>query len=288
MYNIVLNYDLYLIIKTHHIKFITEHKLFRVTSAIFFVLILIIDALYSYYITPKPTDLHTWFALKHIPTTAMAILVIIYFLIYRIHVYASLIEIGLLFCMIGDILLMFYIPTIPGHNNPIFLIIGGTSFFVARVVMTLAFIVHPHKNNHRDRIQISLKKGVLVGILPFIYTSYMLIYFSINMQDKIKIGILSVYTIMMGIQLYCSFLRAKGFEEESIYPQIFGVVGTVFFTISDTLWFLNMMKHIPYIDIISISFYWLGMYFLAISVVRSSNTNQEKSDGIHYQPLSVV
>lgn len=262
------------------------HKIFRYVSLVSFIIILAIGLVYNYFIVNKPSELNYRFGLKPIPITIIIIDVFIYFLMYRVHIYALLMQMGFLFCLLGDILLMFYIPTIPVYNNQIFLVVGGTSFFIARVVMSLAFGVYPYKSKSEKRLKTNVKKTVLTGIIPFIYTTYLIIWFAINMKNTTMTALLSFYIVMTGIQLFLSLLRINGFEEETLISQILGVLGTVSFTISDTLLFWNIfLKSIPYGDVISISLYWFGMYLLMVSIDRNSNFIHDKSNSILYLQL---
>jgi len=264
-----------------------EHKTFRIVSLISFIVILINGVLYNYYITTESTELIYRFILKPIPISILVIDTVIYFFIYRMHIYALLIQMSFLFCLLGDILLMFYIPSIPEYNNKIFLIVGGTSFFIARVIMTLAFGVYPYRNKIEKCLTTTVKKTVLTAIIPFIYTVYIIIWFANYMKNTIMMVLLSFYIVIMGIQLFLSLLRIKGFVEESIVPQLFGFLGTCLFTVSDTLLFWNIfLIPIRYADVISISLYWSGMYLLMISIVRNSKFNYERSNIPTYLPLS--
>ncbi len=265
-----------------------EHKAFRIISILSLIIIIVIGVLYNYYITYQPKDLTLRFVLKPIPISILVINIIVYFCIYQLHIYALLVLMGLLFCGLGDILLMFYIPTIPGYNNIIFLMIGGASFAIARGVMSLAFATNPYRQQSGSNryITVTLKRILLATVISMVYTVTMIVYFTVNMKNKTMSGLLSGYIIIMGIQILLSLLRIKGFEEESTVSQVLGVLGTVFFTVSDTLLFWNLfLTPIPYGNITSISFYWLGMYLLTVSVVRNSKFDWEKGDSTAYLPL---
>jgi len=194
------------------------------------------------------------------------------------HFYAALIQLSLFFCLLGDIGLMFYIPSIPLYDNPVLIILSGTSFFIARVLMTLAFLIYPFRGFNEKIIPVSFKKAVLVSIIPFIYFVWSLVYFIINMKPgTIKI-ILPIYYLIMSINLFTSLLRIKSFEEETLKSQILGAVGTILFTVSDSLLFwVLFIDSVKYGDVISILFYWSGMYLISLSVVRTSSPVKEIS-----------
>ena len=176
-------------------------------------MIIIVTVLYNYYITTKPNEIYIRFSLKPIPVSLLILNIISYFIIYRMHVYAILIEVALLFCLLGDILLMFYVPTIPKYNNILFLIVGGGSFFIARGIMSLAFAVYPYRNNKERCIETSIKKIVFIGIIMFIYTVGMIVYFTLKSKADTVIKILlPIYFISMEIQLFMALLRIRTFK----------------------------------------------------------------------------
>ena len=193
---------------------------------------------------------------------------------------------GLLFCGLGDISLMFSDSNISQPGKLLF-IIGGTSFFIGRAVITLAFIIYPYRNKPDKRIDFTVIKIVFMLIIPITYTTWMIIYFCIVVKDNMMVSMLSIYIFLMGIQLFFSMFRLKGFNDESLIPQVLGVSGTILFNISDTLLFWNIFIYpIPYGNIISILFYWLGIYLLTISIVRNNNFDIEKgNDNLYFNNI---
>lgn len=265
-----------------------SRRAFTISSIITFLLALIVVVLYNYFITIKPDLIYVRFGLKPIPVTLMICNVFVYFCIYKMHVYAILIGGSLMFCLLGDILLMFYVPPIPAYDNILFLIVGGISFFIGRGIMALAFGVYPYRNNRERCINIKIKKTVLIGNVSFIYTTGMIVYFILNMKGRLIIRILlPIYFFSMGFQLFMSLLRIKGFKEETLRSQLLGSFGTILFTISDSMLFWNIFIYpIPFGDIISISMYWAGMFLITISIVRGKDYQTEKSGMTTYLPLT--
>ena len=250
----------------------SDHKNFRIVCIINFILICVIAIIY--FTVPGVVDK---FILKPIPLILLILNVGYYFIIYKCHTYALLLQGGFNFCLIGDVLLMFYIPSIPKYNKPLLLISGGGSFFISRILFSLMFLIYPYKDVSERIIKVSVLKSVLSGIVPMILSVCLISYFSNIIPEKILAILLSLYICLMNLQLWLSLLRIKGFEEESMISQIFGFVGTLFFNISDILLFVNLFNNTVIIpDNITMSFYWLGMYILMISVVRSSNFEREK------------
>ena len=265
----------------------TEHKTFRITSIVSFVIILTITIIYNYLLTINSHDI-TLFILKPIPLLILIINVVTYFIIYRIHVYALLIEISFLLCLIGDIFLMFYVPPIPKYDNVTYLILGGGAFLIARIFMCLAYGISPFDNNGRRCIDVNVKKIIFAGLFGFIWTCAMCIYFGFNMNSEFYMKILIIfYLVIMGVNLVMALVRIKGFKEETLSSQIFGVAGTVLFTISDNLLLWNIfIKTVPYGDVISINIYWIGMFFIMISTVRTNSVEREKINVSMYLPLT--
>ena len=266
----------------------TSHKAFTVSSMISLMIVTVIIILYDYYLSMRVDDIHLRFILKPIPISVMIVNVMVYMFIYRMHVYAMLIGGSLLFCLLGDILLMFYIPPIPQYDNILFLIVGGISFFIGRVIMSLAMGVYPYRNNKEKCLKATIKKVVLVGIIAFIYTVGMSIYFDLTIDQNIVMKILlPIYFTSMGMQFFLSLLRVKGFDDETLRSQLLGFVGTLLFNISDSILFWTIfISPISYGDIISISIYWVSMYLITISVVRSKTYESEKDTMSDYLHLS--
>jgi hypothetical protein len=264
-----------------------EHPKFTILALLSLIFILFIVGLYDYNVIIYPNKINIRFGLKPVPLSILIANVLFYFIIYRVHIYALLIGISFLFCLIGDILLMFYIPPIEEYNNVLFLIFGGISFFIARVIMSLSYGIYPFKNNKEQCIDMNIKKIVLFGVVIFIWTMSMCIYFPLNMNsDTIMKILIPMYFIVMGVNLSMSLFRIKGFEEETLRSQLFAVVGTVLFTASDNLLFWNLFIYeIPYGDIISITLYWIGMYFIMISIVRTASVLDEKHITNVYLPI---
>ncbi len=257
-----------------------EHPRFTILALISLIFVLLIVCLYGYNVIIYPSKLNIRFGLKPVPLSILIANVLFYFTIYRIHIYALLIGFSFLFCLIGDILLMFYIPTIEKYKNILFLIFGGISFFIARVIMSLAYGIYPFKNNNNKEqcIDMNIKKIALIGLAIFIWIMSMCIYFPLNMSTNTIMKILiPTYFIVMGINLSMSLFRIKGFQEETLRSQLFAVIGTVLFTASDNLLFWNLFIYeVQYGDIISITLYWIGMYFIMISIVRTASVLDEK------------
>ena len=264
-----------------------KHTTFVTISIISFNIIIIFAVTYDYIIISNhPHTLISRFVIKPIPLFVLIINTIGYLFIYKINLYSLIIMISFIFCMIGDILLMFYIPSIKKYNNIIFLILGGVSFAIARIFMTVSSILHPFKYKFIIYQMSNTINILLVSIPILLYFVIFGMYMIINISNKIMGFVIFFYFIIMGIQTYLSVLRIKGLKQETLISQILGTLGTIMFDISDTLLFLNMfVNKIPYGNVISITIYWCGMYCIAISIVRSSNKVIEKKGNFDYNIL---
>lgn len=261
---------------------------FNISAVISFIITIAVMIIYNYYTIMKPNQLIPRFVLKPLPVLSMIINICFYYCTRHVDFYALLIQVSLLFCLLGDILLMLYIPTIDEkYNNVLFLLIGGASFFVAKGLMSLALCIYPFRNVNKKCITVSVKRMAITSIFSFLYTGFIIGYFLINMKPSVIKYLLPVYFIMMGLQLNLSILRIGGFEEETPASQLKGMIGTTFFTISDVILFWGLfISPIDFGDNISICLYWLGMYFLTISVVRTNNQYKYKIMLNDNQPLN--
>ena len=252
----------------------TNHTIFNIVSVISLIVIVLVVGTYDYGLITEPTNTTLRYVLKPIPLFVMVILPIFYFILYRLHIYALLIEMVLLFCLIGDVSLMF-------HNSPgdhVLLIIGGASFFIGRIIMSLAFIIYPFKSSQDVYINITKFKLILAILVGLGYTIAMAIYFVIYMNTTVLLKILlPIYLLSMGSNLTTSILRLGGFSQETLRSQIFGMVGTLLFIISDTLLFWDLfINYVKYLEIVSITIYWAAMYLITISIIRTNSYESEK------------
>lgn len=258
----------------------SNHPVFNVISIVVLLITIGVGISYNYLTSVYPLNLVYRFALKPIPVSMMILNIFAYFIIYRMHFYALLIGVSLIFCLLGDILLMFYLPGMDKYDNELFLIIGGVSFFIARGFMCLGFAVYPFRGKSERCIQAGIKKTVIITILCFIYTVAIITYFVVHMDSGVIRILLPMYFVMMGVNLEFSILRVGGFLEEIRGSQVKGALGTIIFTISDTLLFWGIfLNPIPNGDAISICLYWLAMFLLTISVVRTKNIVTERLGG---------
>ena len=270
---------------------VIKHKLFTFVAGCILALILSTVVLYDYTFVVNPTDLTLRFILKPIPVLLMVVITIAYMIIYRLHTYALLIQMSLLFSLMGDVLLMFYEPTIPEYDNILFLITGGASFFIGRCIMALAFLVYPFNNcKYNGTMRIGMKKTIITSLVVCILMAPSIVVFVIYMKGSVLMKVvLPIYILSMGLDLATATVRIGGYIDETLSSQVIALIGTIFFMISDYLLFWNLfLGLIPYGDVISITIYWLAMYLITISIVRTNSYEAEKLNEFTYLPLTVT
>jgi len=201
-----------------------------------------------------------------------------YMFIYRVSIYSSIVLFSLFLCSIGDVLIGLYDPSVAYiyRSQTIYFVVGGICFFLARVLFCIMFMVKPYTKI--DIIHYSWKKMLLSHILfmiPFIILGILNI---VKETSFITISVFIYIFFGFGIQLSYAFLRIGVLKEESKWSCIFGFIGMFLFNISDILLFISMYTNwVPtYVIPISDNVYWLAIYLICISIVRSSNEYIEK------------
>lgn len=264
-----------------------NHINFLSVAAIIYILIFIIICIYDYllycienHITYD--DMYIYI-LKPIPTSLLIVLTIVYFIIYKVHLYSLCTLVGFIFCLLGDIFLMLY-PRFTNDNN--FIIDGGIMFFFARICMTVSLIFYPYINLHAyKKLHISfnrknLKKFIIIFIPTLLFSVGFGIYFLKTMKNVFKGISIFFYFLSMGLQLFLSIYRLGEFKIESMLSQGLMIVGTALFTVSDTLLLFYMYIDKFYNgDMISISLYWISMCFISSSIIRNKQYIIEKNGG---------
>jgi len=260
-----------------------EHKLFKICSIISFIILIILAFLYDYF----QENLEIKILLKILPMTLLLGLNLFYFIYYRITIYSFGIFITLFLCSFGDFFLGLYNSnsnSIDMKNSKIFyFILGGVFFFLSRIILFIIFMIKPYKK--MSLILFPFKKLLISHIIfetPFIILIILLIIYE---KSYMSIFISFYLGITFGFPWSNSFLRIKALnnneKEETFSSGVFGFIGMTLFNISDIILLLSLLNWIPSIcGIISIHIYWLSMYFLVISIVRSSNEYIEKGKEI--------
>lgn len=259
-----------------------EHILFKTVSVLFLLILISLAGLYDIFGNTSE-NIKLKLILKSCPMIILIILNLFYFIFYRLTLYSILMGSFLFFCLIGDIFMCLYNPV--NHSETVFLLLGGGFFFLSRFVLVVIFSTKPYKTSI---IHYPFKKTLIshfIFELPFIGIGILLLVYKISL---ISIFMFIYLILGFGLPMSISFLRIGELKdnydiEESKISSIFAFIGITLFNVSDVMLLLTMSGFIPSICIlISDNIYWLGMYFLTISIVRSSSEHIEK--GLDYFP----
>lgn len=265
-----------------------KHKTFRILSLVTLFILIFLSSIYDYFIK-KDFKLSYRLIMKISPNFSLMILSFSYMFIYRITIYSSGILLSLLLCLIGDIFMGIYDPSITdtSKNQMIYILLGGSFFFLTRFLLVIVFATKPYKRV--SLIEYGWKKVVFTHIffsIPFLILGILNIWRDTSLTNIF----VSAYIITsFGIPLSYSFLRIgalNNFEiQESKISSLFGFLGMILFNLSDILLFISLFTNWvkSYTLLISINIYWASMYLITISMVRSSEEYVEK--GKDYYPL---
>ena len=253
-----------------------EHKIFRINAIITAFISAVAAALYIYCSDVKPYGIKVHISVKTVPLISMICLNGLYMCVYKVSTYSSLTLVSLFLSLIGDILLAVSDDSLKSMD---FLIGGGLSFLIARIIWNITFCLDRRKLIHYDPI----KCGIVLGINLIIYLGIGVALF-INNISMLSGLILGYVLIGMPVQTTAAFLRIGKIEHESVFSTSFAFIGMVIFNISDILLFFSMELSLPqYVMFISNVLYWIGMYLLTISIVRTSSEVDEVSTFYDYQ-----
>ncbi len=262
-----------------------EHLTFCLLSLIALLVNGVLATLYSYNIT---TNIYLTILLKISPIIVLNLLILSYFFIYRSNIYAVGIMMTLILCMIGDIFMCLY-PRFLTYSLDSFyyIIVGGILFLCARILMCGIFLVEPYRDLRL--LKYSWKKSIISHILFTIPGLSFGIFILVQSVSFLTISIFVYLFLGFGFPLSFAFLRIFSEIKECLFSKILGFLAILFFNISDLLLFLTMLGWIPsYVDIISINIYWLSMYLLTISIVRSSKEHIEQGTYLSFLHPSIM
>ena len=261
-----------------------EHKHFRIYSVVLSVAIFAASVLYDYF-TIRKHNLMLDLGLKMIPVWSAIIFSLAYIYLYRLNIYVSLMIMALFLCFFGDLFLGLYDPKITSsYDDMVYFLLGGGSFFFARVILCINFMIKPFKR--LSLIRYSVKKYLVVTIATLIAFIGLgvanIVMFNTNIS-KLMFGYIM---LGMGLPLSYSFLRINAIPGENRASCIKAFIGVCLFNISDIILLLNMsLVNLPnYIHVISNNIYWGGLYLLAVSILRTQ-TDHEELNGSQHLPL---
>ena len=269
-----------------------EHKLFKLLSIVALCGIIMSVTLHNYFFM-KQEDI---VFLKAAPVAIMISLLIGYFFIYEFTIYSSGLTFGMVFCLIGDVLLALYDPSKDDNssiNKTVFLLIGGVFFLFGRLLFTFIMMVKPYRR--LVVIRYSWKLLLISHLVCVSIFTALGLFNAIFNPSLISISTLFYLFLGFGLPMSYAILRLNPMlslndheSRESIVAKSFSLVGIVLFNLSDLLLLTVMFTDwLPtYCTLISDDMYWCAMYLLTISVVRASKEDVER--GIIYQPLANV
>eukprot|EP01091_Cochliopodium_minus_P007504 TRINITY_DN17390_c0_g1_i1.p1 TRINITY_DN17390_c0_g1~~TRINITY_DN17390_c0_g1_i1.p1 ORF type:complete len:261 (-),score=12.74 TRINITY_DN17390_c0_g1_i1:80-862(-) len=213
---------------------------------------------------------------KPMPVFFMIIFTIIYMIEYDRHNYSLLILIGLLFFIMGDVLLLF--------SESIYFLLGMGSFLIGRVFMTIAFSVKPFR---RERMKRALKwRGwYVLCLLFFAAAGYMAFLFEEKLLRKdsfpYKISI-PIYVFICALQISFSFFRFSVVQESAL-SKFLGFLGSFLIGISDgflgySMFVSPLISHGRNINApLIMTTYWAGNFLITISILRDWSENSKDS-----------
>lgn len=266
-----------------------EHKKFKLLLFVISILIITSVSFYNYLsITHKMSSIKL--GIKVLPVIISGFTVMAYFLIYRITIYSAFTLFYLFFCFIGDIFLGLYDPDIldiTDDGSMYYYILGGSFFLMSRYVLTVKFMVKPWTEMRlikHDKIILLISH--IVSTLPFIGFGIMFIVLS---PDFVSASIMFYLSTGFGPLFSYALLRINGnninnfTSTESKLSQWIAFTGVFLFNISDVLLLLGMfVKDIPsYMILISNNIYWLSMFLITVSVLRTESESLEKGINIY-------
>ena len=250
-----------------------QHKSFRLNAAINGAIMSTTAGYYIYYCHQNPMDIHLQVAIKSIPLSCLICLNLLYMLSYRANIYSILSMVSLILSLMGDIFL--------GLNKYNFLIIGGASFLAARIIWGINWSLYNTK-----LIKYDIVKYIIIHVISF------LIYLGIGLSLLIYktssfTGFLFGYILIgMPIPMSMAFLRIGKLSHESLYSTSFASAGILLFNVSDILLFIYMILELSEIvRYVSIVIYWVSMFLLTLSLVRTNSEIKEVSTYIEYKSI---
>ena len=260
------------LIQDNRIQHHKNHTVWFLLNLITLVIISITAITYDIFLIKS--DKIVLLILKIIPMFCLISTGISYFFLYSCHRYAVLITISFIFCLFGDILLAI-------SNNYYFLIIGGINFIIARIFMITALSTFPYGSvcNRSKKFNTSRRVKIISGSINALILLFIIGYYEVRVT-YIQLILIVSYMLIVTLQNYISIIRIQAYNE-SLFPVIIAMIGTILFGISDILLFhSSFVKSNIIIEIISIDFYWLGSYMIAISMVRNTKSFHFEKDGM--------
>ena len=276
-----------------------QHQLLFYVYSLIILLITINIFVYDYIINIPSMMIFIKIS-KIFPMICLSIGVSSYFLKYKIHLYALLIGISNILCLVADLLYTY----VTSSDDDIYFLVGGGLFIIARISMCLAFLLYPYyKKKPRplvstyeklqrncDFISTSCSNLTISVITWFVNMLIIEIINMIKVKSSFVLTIgLTFYGLIMGLQLSCSILRINGFKNESQLSAWMAFLGTILFNVSDILLMYGLLiEKYKYCDVIPVNIYWVGMILINLSIIRSKYTICEQNGNFDYVETPLI
>ena len=206
---------------------------------------------------------------KLVPIPLFLLLPVIYQMVYKINTYSMLIIIGLSFCWIGDLFLLFYSPQ--NSKTLIYFYLGGISFFLARCFWIFMLFLFPEGGCYFLRYDKN-KLGVTLLVSETVYTGFGIFFYFNSHQPVLRTLILIYFILGFGPPVSLAYLRIGGLSQETFRASVLTFAGLLCFNFSDTILFFSLLSKIIPLkwSFLSNNIYWTAMYLLALSSSREN------------------
>ena len=139
---------------------------------------------------------------------------------------SRLLILGLIFCWLGDVLLMFE------YKDPIFFILGLAGFLIGHIFYILYF-------SKQSAVPQKLKEKKMMMLLPVLLYVLLLLYILYPSLGDLKIPVI-VYAIVLASMLSMALWQSQ--KIDSAIARLF-IAGAISFVLSDSLLALNKFSH---------------------------------------------
>ena len=290
--------------------YIDNHKSWKFISLfnliIISILIIIYSSIYYYFIIYNRTDVGiALIILKPLPLFNLCIQMVWYYFIYGLHVHSLLLGIGFMLCLFGDIFMSLINKYCGDTGTCIYFIIGGSSFFFARIFI-IASLAYNNSNENRyegnrtdsknnDTVNkkmmykfAKITGSIITNAIFIVLFSYYL--FRINPDHSADMSRLFtfLYIVVMGINNHFAIIRLGRNDDEYVLVIIINLIGTLLFCFSDIMLLLKTSGIVGFpenlqvwYDMASLILYWVGMYMICISLVRKKDNTTINLDCIN-------
>jgi hypothetical protein len=258
-----------------------QHLKFRILAGFLACLVIVFAGLYTNF-TINHSTIDIRLGLKISPILSCILFIILYIFYYRLTIYSVFVLGSLFLCMFGDIFLGLYDPNIEDivNNKMIYFILGGSFFMVARILLIVTFMIKPFSRISLIRHnKVNLMVSHIVFTFPFLCFA---IFNCVRDPGFISFSTFVYLTFTFGLPQSYAYLRVDSLNNievtESVYSCYIAFIGITLFNISDILLIISMFTNWlpPNSALLSDNIYWIAIYLITISIIRTSDENLEK------------